>query len=78
MINNGTSIDILYKENVSNVDPIWFSKKIEGKKETFSSIFGKSILYQMIPRYLYQNPINERHVCKNNYPLTHVFQLLVG
>ena len=24
----------------------------------------------MIPRHPYQNPINERHVCKNNYPLT--------
>ena len=27
---------------------------------------------------MYQNPKNERHVYKNNYPLTHVFQLLVG
>ena len=26
----------------------------------------------------YQNSINERHVCKNNYLLIHVFQLLVG
>ena len=31
-----------------------------------------------IPRYPYQNLINEKHLCKNNYSLTHVFQLLVG
>ena len=31
-----------------------------------------------VPRYPYQNLINERHLCKNNYSLTHVFQLLVG
>ena len=30
---------------------------------------GKNILYQMIP-HPYQNPINDRHVCKNNYSLT--------
>ena len=30
-----------------------------------------------IPHHPYQNLTNERHVCKNNYPLTHVFQLLV-
>ena len=39
---------------------------------------GKGILYQMISRHSYQNLINERHMCKNNYPLTHVFYLLVG
>ena len=32
----------------------------------------------MMPRYLQQNPINERYVYKNNYPLTHIFHLLVG
>ena len=31
----------------------------------------------MIARHPYQNPINKRYVCKNNYSLTHVFQLLV-
>ena len=31
-----------------------------------------------IPHYPYQNLINKRHLCKNNYSLTHVFQLLVG
>ena len=31
-----------------------------------------------VPRYQYQNLINERYLCKNNYSLTHVFQLLVG
>ena len=30
-----------------------------------------------IQRYPYQNLINDRHLCKNNYSLTHVFQLLV-
>ena len=42
-----------------------------------SKSWRKSIWYQIISRYLYQNLINERYVRKNNYPLTHVFPLLV-
>ena len=38
----------------------------------------KNILYQMISHHSYQNPINKRYVYKNNYPLIHVFHLLVG
>ena len=30
----------------------------------------KKYLYKMILFHPYQNPINERHVCKNNYSLT--------
>ena len=37
----------------------------------------KNILYQMISHHSYQNPINKRYVYKNNYPLIHVFHLLV-
>ena len=31
----------------------------------------------MIPPYLYQNLIDQRDVCKNNYPSIYIFQLLV-
>ena len=33
----------------------------------------KSILYKMILRHLYQNPINKKYIYKNNYSLTHIF-----
>ena len=44
-------------------------------KETRMS---EDALIYIASRHPYQNPINERHVCKNNYLLTRVFHLLVG
>ena len=38
---------------------------------------GKSILYQMITYHPYQNTINKRYVCKNNYSLIYIFHLLI-
>ena len=37
----------------------------------------KIILYQMILYHSYENSINKRYMYKNNYSLTHIFQLWV-
>ena len=47
-------------------------------QEIWGSQFGKSNFYRMIPYHPYQNLINERHLCKNNNSLTHIFQLSVS
>ena len=45
-----------------------------------ATTFEKVLKYFVsnILSHSYQNLINKRYVCKNNYPLTRVFQFLVN
>ena len=50
--------------------------KIKVDATTFEK--GLEYFVSNILSHSYQNLINKRHVCKNNYPLTRVFQFLVN
>ena len=63
---------------VVKIKKFYFIFKLVFDKCGFAKCLGgKSILYQMILRHPYHNLINERYIRKNNYPLIHVFHLLV-